>query len=280
MKSSLLCPAILIATIFRTMAENMTDSPEPTLNTTVFEHGTTLNGTEPISTVSSDASTQFDNTTVRRKPHTSHVTKASAPPPMSSTTTNVKPVVQTCQTLTELLELRCPSVLIMGGLAIGCVILLFSTMALACQVCHLKSQIGDYSFDTYANKANGRRRADDGEPNEATIMMSEVAKEDEMEMKSETARDEEGDGESQAENNQPKEQEKDVNETPGSDQSPTEKTDAAESDKTAASGDSDVIKSSVNEAEKPEENTDEAAHNTIAETKDVTGGSKKMADAN
>lgn len=254
MKRSLLYSGLLLATFLRTVANQTVTVTTPLTFTKSVPKTETSSGVSGINQTSGTDGTSSNANTIKEAGEDSLKTSATTAP--TSTVKTASPDREPCDCLLDLRNNKI--LLILGGLILGCVILLIITIALASQVCHLKRHVHGYEpYHIETSTANGKRRGDeDHEPNEKTIMMSEVRTDNE------TTRD-------TAENNKCKEtkEERDANTGAGAD--------AVESDKPAASGAADGDKSAASEAKPPESSAEAATKITAtAEDKDVTDGTK------
>ncbi|XP_076129807.1 uncharacterized protein LOC143111454 [Alosa pseudoharengus] len=258
MTTSLLWSALLIATFMGPMdvdaISNDTSKdlfPEASSNQTK-PNPTEQQNREPSSTVY-PKSTDFavvvsDLTITPKKPTITKVRTSALPTTTATTTTTTTTTACPCDCLQGITKGEDKiGLLVFGGLTLGCVILLITTMTLACKLCHIQRHYHDYEICHVKTSAeNGRTKAD--EPNESSIMMSEVF-------------NDEGAARDAAENNQSKEKEEETA-SAGSAQSSV--------DKTAAPDNSDANESTANKvtaankAEQPESSVKEATKSTAA----------------
>lgn len=260
MKWSLLYSGFLLAPFLGTMAYESSNVtvPTPPSNTSVLhtnDLGINQFTSEHTATVTNSNTNSISDDTEQTSQVNTPAFSASSPP-VKDSSSNSKP----CNCLLDLTNMENHILLILGGLILGCVILLITTMVLAWKVCHLKWHFRDYEpHHIETSTANGKRRADEGhEPNECTIMMSEVSKDNE------TTKD-------TAENNKCQETKEERDKNTGTDQSSM--TDDAE--KSAASGTPDTDKSAANQAKQPESSAEETTNSTApAKAKDVTDETK------
>ncbi|XP_062393341.1 uncharacterized protein LOC134080757 [Sardina pilchardus] len=246
MTTSLLWSALLMATFLGPVNGDANTTPTSvTSQQPEQQPASTLNPSFTVSTEVVQSSTKLITTKVTT--------------PALSTASTAKPStcspLPNCDCLQDITEGKDTiALLAFGGLTLGCLILLITTMTLACKLCHIQRHYRDYQIcHVDASPANGRAKAE--ELNDSSILMSEVSKDER------TARD-------SAENNQSKEKKEKEEEKEkangGSAQSSVDEAGTAKSDETAAPDNSDANEGTANKAKQPESSGEETTKTPAA----------------